>query len=107
MKLQKKILEEIKNILIKTFDPVEIYIFGSYAWGHPGQDSDLDLVIVVDKLRQKHWEASSLGHEVLYDIDIPKDIIVLSKSDFDDRSKQNVSIFHKIKEDGVRIYARA
>jgi hypothetical protein len=58
-------------------------------------------------LKRKHWEEQSLGHKVLFDIDIPKDIIVLSKSDFDDRSKQNVSIFHKIKDEGVRIYARA
>lgn len=107
MILQKEMLDEIKNILIKTFNPVEIYIFGSYAWGHPGEDSDLDLLIVTDVLTQKPWEAQSLGHKALFDVDIPKDIIVLSKSDFDDRSKQNVSIFHKIKEAGVRIYARA
>jgi predicted nucleotidyltransferase len=107
MKLQKEMLEEIKKLLIRAYDPVEIYIFGSHAWGEPGEDSDLDLLIVIDILRQKPWEEQSLGHKVLFDIDIPKDIIVLSKSDFDDRSKQNVSIFHKIKEEGVRIYARA
>ena len=75
--------------------------------GHPGQDSDLDLVIVVDKLQQKHWEASSLGYEVLYGINIPKDIIVLPKSEFESRSKDITSIFHKIREAGVRVYAKA
>lgn len=28
-------LEEVKNRLVKTYAPLEIYLFGSYAWGNP------------------------------------------------------------------------
>jgi predicted nucleotidyltransferase len=35
------VIEEVKNRLIKAYNPLEIYIFGSYAWGHPDDESDL------------------------------------------------------------------
>jgi uncharacterized protein len=99
-------LEEIKKRLVTAFDPLEIYIFGSYAWGYPTEESDIDLLIVVDQLKQNQWQAQSLGYEVLFTLDIPKDIVIFPKQEFDKRCKNTSSLFHKIKEKGVRIYAR-
>lgn len=100
-------LEEIKRRLVQSFDPVEIYLFGSYAWGNPTEESDLDLLILVDKLTQKQWEAQSQGYEVLFDLNISKDIVVFPKHEFELRSANTSSLFHKIKAKGVKIYARA
>ena len=36
---QEKI-EEATQRLIKTYSTLKIYIFGSYAWGNPNEDSD-------------------------------------------------------------------
>lgn len=33
-----------KNRLVKTYDPIAIYLFGSYTWGAPSEESGLDLV---------------------------------------------------------------
>ena len=41
------LLQEITERLVKEFQPEEIILFGSYAWGTPDKDSDLDLLIVV------------------------------------------------------------
>jgi predicted nucleotidyltransferase len=41
--------ESIKNELLKELspiDPAKVILFGSYAWGSPTQDSDIDLYIV-------------------------------------------------------------
>ena len=40
--ISKEVIKEVKNRLVKTYDPIAIYIFGSYAWGTPTLDSDLD-----------------------------------------------------------------
>jgi len=42
--ISQETIEEVKNRLVKTYDPISIYLFGSYAWGHPTEDSDLDLL---------------------------------------------------------------
>ena len=40
-------IEEVTSRLVKVYDPLEIYLFGSYAWGTPTDDSDLDLLVVM------------------------------------------------------------
>ena len=35
--------------LVALFDPVEVWLYGSVARGHDGVDSDLDILIVLDK----------------------------------------------------------
>ena len=38
----KRILEK----LITEYSPEKVILFGSYAWGDPGPDSDIDLLII-------------------------------------------------------------
>lgn len=43
------LIESLKNEIIdnlRTIDPVKVILFGSYAYGTPDQDSDIDLYIV-------------------------------------------------------------
>ncbi len=103
----KELIEEIKNRLVKTYNPVAIYLFGSYAWGAPTKDSDVDLFIVVDKSDEKSYLRSIAGHKALRGLDISKDIIVQTKEIFDRRSKEITTLEFKIKRDGKVLYARA
>ena len=48
-----KKIEEAKEILVIEFNSEKIYIFGSYAWGNPTEDSDLYIMIVVKKCNDK------------------------------------------------------
>lgn len=100
-------LKDVTDRLVKKFNPVEIYLFGSHAWGTPHKDSDLDLLIVVDQLKGKQWEDCSQGYDALFDIRIPKDIIVYPKAEFEQKSETATSLFRKIKDEGKLLYARA
>src|SRR5437868_6155683 len=33
--------------LVRRFRPRKIILFGSYAYGHPGQESDVDLLVIM------------------------------------------------------------
>ena len=35
---KKALFEKVKQKLIECYDPLKIYIFGSYAWGHPDEE---------------------------------------------------------------------
>ena len=105
--ISKKVIEEIKNRLVKTYNPIAIYIFGSYAWGTPTQDSDLDLFIVVDKSDEKSYKRPIAGYKALQGLDISKDLIIQTKKEFELSSNNVTTLGHKIKRDGELIYARA
>ena len=39
--------------LVAEFDPDQIILFGSHAWGMPGQDSDVDLLVIVPETDER------------------------------------------------------
>lgn len=67
----------MKRRIVPKFHPQRIILFGSYAGGQPGPDSDLDLLIVMEvegSTRQKANEIDML----LADRSVPMDVIVLT-----------------------------
>lgn len=42
------VLENIVRKIVETFQPERIILFGSYAYGTPARDSDLDLLVIMD-----------------------------------------------------------
>ena len=43
----KEELEKLKELIIQTVPVEQIWLFGSYAYGTPHKDSDLDLYVVI------------------------------------------------------------
>ena len=39
----KEQIQEVTRRLVEVYQPEAIYLFGSYAWGEPNADSDIDL----------------------------------------------------------------
>jgi uncharacterized protein len=105
--VSREILEEVKKRLIETYRPVAIYVFGSYAWGIPTEDSDLDLLVVVDESDEKTYKRPICGHVALRGLNISKDIIVHTRDVFDRRSSDVTTLEYKIKREGKVLYARA
>lgn len=100
-------IEEVKNRLIKVYNPLEIYLFGSYAWGTPTEDSDLDLLIVIEESDEKRHKRGKPGFEALWGMCISKDLIVYTKDELEKYSADPTSLVHKILKDGKALYVRA
>jgi predicted nucleotidyltransferase len=47
MKLSDELRVKISEAL-KPLNPEKVILFGSYAWGKPSEDSDIDLIVVLD-----------------------------------------------------------
>lgn len=95
----EKVINEPRDTLVALYNPVAIYIFGSYAWGHPNEDSDLNLLVVVEDVGKDRHKALVKG--------IPKDLLLLSKNEFEVDSQDIATIHYKIKRKGKQIYAKA
>jgi len=59
--IDNNVINEVKNRLVKAYDPLAIYLFGSHAWGAPTKDSDLALLIIVEKSEKKRTNALLLA----------------------------------------------
>ena len=105
--IKKAVIEEVKKRLVEVYDPIAIYVFGSYAWGNPTEDSDLDLLVVVDESNEKSYKRPVAGYRAMRGLDISKDLIIQTKKEFESASNNITTLGYKIKKDGELIYARA
>ncbi len=103
----KKIIEEIKNRLIEIYHPKYIYLFGSYAWGEPDKDSDIDLFIIVEESDLSMTDRMRLGYSGLFDFSKPLDIIVYTVKELNEKKDHPSSLSYKILQKGVILYEAA
>lgn len=104
--LSQQIVDQIRTNLVSALDPLEIYIFGSQVWGKTHKYSDVDIFVVVEKERTfaEEREFYARGHDALYDIDMPSDLLVMPKREFAKRSKLPHMLPYKIKNEGMKIF---
>ena len=98
-------LDEISQIIVKTVPVETIYLFGSYAYGTPNKDSDMDLYIVFkDEMQMRVIEAIRAVSMALYPIKkMPMDIIGLKYNRFQYRKTQP-TLERKIAREGIKLY---
>jgi len=73
---------------LKTVDLNKIILFGSYAYGIPTNDSDIDLCIVEKHIDSIIKEKTKI-RKLLHDIKLPKDILLVDEEYFISHSDEN------------------
>jgi predicted nucleotidyltransferase len=101
--MQKNLFETIKTRLNTVYKPLSLYIFGSYAWGKPTKDSDIDLVVVVQSSDQKPYKRAIKGIRALRGLGIAKDILVYTQEEFNTLSQDISSLLYKVEKEGIRL----
>ena len=48
MNKKDEIIKEVVDKIATTFKPEKIIIFGSYAYGHPTEKSDVDILVIMN-----------------------------------------------------------
>jgi len=77
------LLEKVVERLKAEFQPDEIYLFGSHAWGVPTDDSDVDLMVIVRDSTEKAIRRMQRAHRCLSGLGFPKDVLVPTRAQVD------------------------
>jgi len=101
----KQNLDEISQIIAKTVPVESIYLFGSYAYGTPNKDSDLDLYVVFkDELPMREIDAIAAISMAINSVkNMPMDILGLKQNRFHDRQLY-ATLERKIVREGIKLY---
>jgi predicted nucleotidyltransferase len=103
--ISKENITDIARKIAESFNPEKIILFGSYAWGKPDRDSDLDLFVIMESTERPIKRAASL-RRVLKDGYVPMDILVRTPEELKHRIDIGDPFIKKIIRDGQVIYAR-
>jgi predicted nucleotidyltransferase len=95
----EEILAEIVRRIVAKHDAEKIILFGSYAYGQPQQDSDVDILVVV-KSSQSEIERYLAICQLLRPRPFPIDIIVKTPEELDEALKRNNFFWQKLLAEG-------
>ncbi|MEQ1852552.1 MAG: nucleotidyltransferase domain-containing protein, partial [Chthoniobacteraceae bacterium] len=86
------------------FKPEQIWLFGSYAWGEPTSDSDLDFLVVVPESDAHPLDRMQRAHRCLRGVRTPMDVLVPTKEEFERVRNVRPSLTYKIVREGMLVY---
>lgn len=98
-------LEEIIARLVAEFDPEAVYLFGSYVWGEPDEDSDLDVLVVVDNSHVSPTKRAARAYNALWGFRTPVDVLVRTRSELE-RFADAPSFTADVLRNGRKLYGK-
>ena len=90
--------------LVAEFQPEQIWLLGSYAWGEPRAESDLDLVVVVPASDESYLRRAQKAQMCVYGIPMGADIMVPTRAEFERFQTVTSSLTYKILNEGRLLY---
>lgn len=106
--MQHDVQVELNNLvkeIYEVFDINSIYLFGSYAYGNPNDDSDLDICIIANDRSKRKVEMMKLIRKAISKVQsMPVDLLVYYSDEFNERAKLNCTLENQIIHEGVKLY---
>ena len=100
-----RLIKDITNRITDNIHPEKIIMFGSYAYGRPNIDSDIDLLIIMEtKLRP--IKRSIFISKLFYPRALAMDIIVRTPKEVKERIKIGDDFIKEIISKGKVLYER-
>lgn len=103
--LNNKDVENIKDNIVNRFNPKKIYLFGSYAYGNPNENSDLDILVIDDGSKNINQEAFEIS-KALYPRNYGLDVICCNEESFNLKHKNKWLLFQEIANRGKLLHER-
>jgi uncharacterized protein len=101
----QSITDAVVKAVLSVTQPERVVVFGSWARGEAGFDSDVDVLVVTPFEGPRHVVALALLKE-LADLPVPKDVIVLSPEEWERKKDLPGTIAYPAAREGFVLYER-
>ena len=102
--LNPEILETIKQRLIAEFQPEQIWLFGSHAWGTPTGDSDVDLMVILAQSDERPIRRDQRAQFCLGRLPVSADVLVRTRGEINRVANLRGSLTHDVLNRGRKLY---
>jgi uncharacterized protein len=101
-RIQTPVIHSLAQRIAEKFHPQRIILFGSYAYGHPRPESDVDILVVMDTRLKLSEQALQIRQalNVLFGLDL----IVYTPKDLAQRIAWGDSFLREITTQGLVLY---
>jgi uncharacterized protein len=98
-------IAEVTRRIVENYKPEKIILFGSYAYGTPTEESDLDLLIIKESNIQRHKRGREV-RKYLRGLKISVDLIVYTNEEIQKWSNFKPAFITTIIEKGKVLYGQ-
>jgi len=107
-KESKTILSEVIDIIKRGYNPLKIILFGSYAYGTPKEDSDIDLLIIKNT-EERSVDRIALVKKLIYNPHrkIPISPLIYTLKELEERLEMEDDFVREIVQKGIILYEKA
>lgn len=99
-------LREITEKIVREFQPERIILFGSWAWGEPRSDSDVDLLIIKRSSKPRRQREQELN-ALLFSRAFALDFMVYTPEELEHSINKNRNLFiEDVIRNGRVLYAK-
>jgi uncharacterized protein len=98
------LLDKAIDRLKAEFQPDEIFLYGSHAWGTPHDNSDVDLLVIVPNSEEPPIRRAQRAHRCLRGLRLPKDVLVETRQEINRVKHLRASLENAILNRGRRLY---
>lgn len=98
-------LQQAVNKIAEILKPEKIILFGSYAYGNPTPDSDVDLLVIMETEASQKERLLSVAR-LLHPRQFPVDIIVKTPKEIKEALQTNSFFTREIYMKGIVLYER-
>lgn len=101
-------IQAIVRRIVEGYQPDRIILFGSYAYGTPTEDSDLDLLVIKAGIGESRLERGVAVRQLLWASNMPPmDILVRTPEEVADAAEVRFTIEAQALKAGRTLYAAA
>jgi predicted nucleotidyltransferase len=97
-------IKKLCNQIVDKFRPQKVILFGSYAYGKPNYDSDIDLLVIMPYVGRNHDQAVAIRRSL--DSAMPIDLLVRTAEQVQERIDMEDFFMREIVRDGKVLYEK-
>jgi len=105
--LSRQTIDEMAIKIAERFRPERIILFGSYARGEATENSDVDLLVVLDAPGPRGKRSAPILRMLTQEYEAPVDIIVRTQRGLSEWENVPGSLAHKALTEGITLYEKA
>ena len=102
--LDANLLQTATQRLVAEFQPEQIWLFGSHAWGTPTEDSDVDLMVILPQSDERPIRRDQRAQKCLGRLAVPADVLVRTRGEVNRYKHLRASLFHQVLNQGRKLY---
>lgn len=99
-----ELIQGMVRRLVMAMQPEQIILFGSYAYGKPTEDSDVDLLVIVSESDEPSYRRARVAYKALRGIAIPTDVVVMTRQEVERKRGVRSSLAAQAVCEGTLLY---